>query len=108
MFNYGGTMKSLIFAVIFMTGCAGLIIPNIGTCISVGQKEVRGKMENVYACFFINESGGYITHDNKRYECEYTATDHADKVFRVDINMLEITGEIYVDIDGQRIRCSVQ
>jgi hypothetical protein len=99
-------MKSLIFAVIFMTGC-GFVIPNIGTCISVGQKEIQGKTENIYACFFVNENGGYITFDNKKYDCEYTATDHSDKVFKVDINMLEITGEIYVDVDGQKIRCSI-
>ena len=100
-------MKYLVFIMLFMVGCAGLI-PNIGTCIATGEIEIGGKKESTFTCFYTNSNGGYIVHEGKKYECEYSTTDSSELLFKVDINLLEVTGEIYVDVNKQRIRCSVQ
>ena len=85
---------ALLFIIpIMFISCATL--PSVGFCI----KET---------CIMTHEHGAKVLHDGKEYECTFELAPEQAPLIKIDFDLLQTTGEMYVTVDGKKIGCRIQ
>jgi hypothetical protein len=85
---------ALIFIMFIMfVSCATL--PHIGFCVK-------------QTCIITTDTGAKVLHDGKEYACNFELTPEQTPFIKIDFDLFESAGEMYVIVDGKKIGCSIQ